>query len=328
MTKQWIKCELHTHTVHSDGNFTLDELAQKASSLYDLDYIALTDHNTITGNYEIGEISQKYDIGIIPSIELTTYYGHIVVLGVEGYVEWRDMGVHDFNMRLHEIAKTSSVVGIAHPFRIGDPISTGSHFEYKSVDWNLVDYIEVWSLQHPTVKYDTKLAFRFWDNLLNQGYKISGVYGRDWHRGGSKDDIKTYNLIGVDKRSQHELLYNIKAGNLMCSYGPLLELSTVMNGVKKSINYGDTLIKDGNTIILEIDWTFNHIHNTINFQEQELELKINSNLGIIKSIIRTQHKNSSQVELDIEDVKWFRLEVSGEIDNEMVMIAFTNPIYL
>lgn len=43
MTK-WIACELHTHTQHSDGQFTVLELAQTAKQC-GLEGIAITDHN-------------------------------------------------------------------------------------------------------------------------------------------------------------------------------------------------------------------------------------------------------------------------------------------
>ena len=39
---KWIACELHTHTVHSDGQFTLSTLTQRAAEI-GLDAVALTE---------------------------------------------------------------------------------------------------------------------------------------------------------------------------------------------------------------------------------------------------------------------------------------------
>ena len=45
----YLPCELHCHSVHSDGSFSVAELLRRA---YDdhLALIALTDHNTVSGH--------------------------------------------------------------------------------------------------------------------------------------------------------------------------------------------------------------------------------------------------------------------------------------
>jgi len=55
---KWFACELHTHTLHSDGSQTLGELAAGAANL-GFDAIALTDHNTMSGLSGKTEIEQK-----------------------------------------------------------------------------------------------------------------------------------------------------------------------------------------------------------------------------------------------------------------------------
>ena len=44
----WFAGELHTHTVHSDGEFTVEQLCRAAKER-ELSLIALTDHNTASG---------------------------------------------------------------------------------------------------------------------------------------------------------------------------------------------------------------------------------------------------------------------------------------
>lgn len=46
--KKWYPCELHCHTLHSDGSFTVNELLSAAKSRK-LSGICLTDHNTVSG---------------------------------------------------------------------------------------------------------------------------------------------------------------------------------------------------------------------------------------------------------------------------------------
>lgn len=50
----YLPCELHCHSVHSDGSFSVAELLRRA---YDdhLALIALTDHNTVSGHGELDD---------------------------------------------------------------------------------------------------------------------------------------------------------------------------------------------------------------------------------------------------------------------------------
>ena len=80
---KYIPCELHCHTIHSDGDFTPKSL-QQAAKENELSLIALTDHNTFSGAKELnGDI-----IPFIKGIEWTTYFGHMLVLGAKSFVHW------------------------------------------------------------------------------------------------------------------------------------------------------------------------------------------------------------------------------------------------
>ena len=75
-----LRIDLHTHSHYSDGiSSPLDIL--RAAILKNLDGIAITDHNTLDGYFEL----KKYACGIllIPGYEVTTKAGHILVLGLE-----------------------------------------------------------------------------------------------------------------------------------------------------------------------------------------------------------------------------------------------------
>lgn len=76
-----MKADLHMHTHHSDGDLSTYELIQKAIDKQ-LDYIAITDHDTLKAVYEAA-LYQTDTLRIIPGIELSTsYHGESVhVLG-------------------------------------------------------------------------------------------------------------------------------------------------------------------------------------------------------------------------------------------------------
>ena len=77
---RWYPVELHTHTCHSDGTFTVEELVQ-AAKMNGYRALALTDHNTASGTPELIEVAREQGILPVRGLEWTTYYGHMVVLG-------------------------------------------------------------------------------------------------------------------------------------------------------------------------------------------------------------------------------------------------------
>lgn len=79
-------CDLHTHSLFSDGTYTPSELVKEAEKL-GLSAIALCDHNTVSGLPELLSAGEGSPVEVIPGIELSTHHGscevHIVGLFVE-----------------------------------------------------------------------------------------------------------------------------------------------------------------------------------------------------------------------------------------------------
>ncbi len=65
--------DLHTHSNHSDGFLTPQELLNKALSI-NLEALALTDHDAITGSLELLSLSKNKNIHIVTGSELSVYY--------------------------------------------------------------------------------------------------------------------------------------------------------------------------------------------------------------------------------------------------------------
>ncbi len=65
-----MRCDLHTHTVHSDGSFTPNELV-KAAKEKDL-IIALTDHNTVSGLADFLAEAEREGVTAIGGTEIST----------------------------------------------------------------------------------------------------------------------------------------------------------------------------------------------------------------------------------------------------------------
>ena len=76
-------CDLHVHSVFSDGTDTPKEIVKKAKKL-NIKAVALTDHNTTSGLYEFEKAGKELGVEIIPGVEFSADYidreVHIVAL--------------------------------------------------------------------------------------------------------------------------------------------------------------------------------------------------------------------------------------------------------
>lgn len=68
-----ILCDLHTHSVYSDGTYTPEQILQEACRI-GLGAVALTDHNTVAGLPVFLEAAEKYDIQPVCGVEFSTNY--------------------------------------------------------------------------------------------------------------------------------------------------------------------------------------------------------------------------------------------------------------
>src|SRR6202034_3701849 len=87
--RRWLAGDLHTHTLHSDGAMTVPELA-RFSVAQGLDYVAVTDHNTISHHAELPAVAAAHGIILVPGQEVTTAAGHANAFGEMGWIDFRE----------------------------------------------------------------------------------------------------------------------------------------------------------------------------------------------------------------------------------------------
>lgn len=356
---KWIPSELHTHTLHSDGQHTLDQLVQSALAL-GIDCIALTDHNTQSGLQDRQRIQAETGIHIVPGMEWTTFYGHMLTLGIHDYVDWRSYGIYDIEQGIDEVHAQGGLVGIAHPFRIGSPICTGCYWEYPIYNWEKVDYIEVWSTLMPAIKKDSQRAYAWWTSLLNEGHRITATSGRDWHRTEDHDAPAAITYLGTEDEDQlwysldivqtsdtpftdhvelepkdNSVLTAMRQGAVTITMGPLLTFTAhVVNPIHdnhaKRYSIGQEINCPQDQILkleIALDTICRQKHYLL--VDQSLRLVVNSNQGILfEQQIPVQTEVYDCELVQVEALSWVRVELYGYFADMYSMIAFTNAIYI
>lgn len=315
--------EMHTHTLHSDGRFTLDQLTAAAKA-YGYEGIALTDHNTMSGFDGLTEVPVVNGIPVIRGIEWTTFFGHILVLYPERFVDWRRAEPDTIDCYFREIRAADGVIGIAHPFEVGSPLCTGCHFDYNVRDWNLVDYIEVWSKENPTRRFETPLALAMWTDLLNRGYRIAVTEGRDWHWEKEKKHAAA-TWLGLEDGivSPKTVRAAIRGGRTYLSCGPRMDLTVRQDG--GTFTMGDTLRPGPFRFELTLDRT--------DRQQAWAEF------GIIPRELRAVMNGRTVYSTDCTDGDcfdaaltaepgWFRFELWGDaLSDPARQLGLTSPFY-
>jgi len=80
-----MRCDLHTHSIYSDGSFSPKEIVAEAKRLGLT--VALTDHNTVSGLSEFLEEAKRQGVTAVPGVEISTDYRgkelHLLGLFVE-----------------------------------------------------------------------------------------------------------------------------------------------------------------------------------------------------------------------------------------------------
>ena len=87
--RRWLAGDLHAHTVHSDGELTVVELACLAAER-GLQFLAVTDHNTVSQHADLASAATYAGIALVPGQEVTTDLGHANVIGPVGWVDFRE----------------------------------------------------------------------------------------------------------------------------------------------------------------------------------------------------------------------------------------------
>ena len=194
---------IHMHSLFSDGSGEVDEISQAASEI-GLDYIILTDHNTLRAMKEGYEGWYKNTF-ILVGCELNdkNNINHYLAFGINEAYSTR-LSAKQY---LKQVKEEGGIGFIAHPHEKRKHMK--EHPSYPWDEWDSEDFtgIEIWNhmsewmenltdqnkyqaFLHPlkSIKAPPSETLKLWDEL-SQKRKIVGIGGVDAH-------AHKYNLLG------------------------------------------------------------------------------------------------------------------------------------
>jgi len=204
----WLKGNIHTHTTHSDGLCSAEEIASEYER-HGYDFVFLTDHDKRTVPDE--RIRKPL---LIPAEEVAfSFKGHgyhFVCLGLKK--EWAAGSSHSPGQVLARARREGVFIVHAHPYWCGIP-------SHKCVYQH--------GLTCPGMEVYNNVCDRLngkgysnvhWDDLLDAGHRILGFAVDDTHA--ATNIAGGWIIVKAGNRTPDAILSSIRNGNFYSSQGP------------------------------------------------------------------------------------------------------------
>jgi len=321
------------HTAHSDGQcasqsgkkvpcpvfLTVEAAARKA-----LDFIAISDHNTTSQYDAMRELQPYFDkLLLIPAREITTFDGHMNLLGTTSYLDFRvgSPGVPDTNTLLRKAQNLGALVSINHPDAPTGELWMGCGWTPKTaVYMNLITAVEA---VNGGSELDGTYGIPFWDKQLNDGHRLTGVGGSDNHNALSVPDRPSAvgnptTVVYATELSTPGILAGIRAGHVFVDATASRDrvLTMTAQTVHGTAQMGDSIEAEQQ---ISVDF---EVHETgaddgkISLIEDGHALTASSNAS--KGTLHSRWTSDGHRH-------WFRPQINGP-DGKLWMIG--NPIYV
>ncbi|WP_263368322.1 CehA/McbA family metallohydrolase [Edaphobacter bradus] len=223
----WYRGDLHMHDAHSDGSCLSQSGAKVPCPLYKtveaatargLDFIAISDHNTISHYDAMRELQPYFDrLLLIPGREITTFEGHANVYGTTEFIDFRlEKGHVSIDDIQRQTEKLHGMFSINHPGLPSGSACMGCGWAAKDTDYSRVGAVE--AINGGTLDGPMS-GVAFWQEKLNRGFRLTGVGGSDNHN--ATMDPQAHSAVGYPatvvyaaELSERAILEGIRTGHV------------------------------------------------------------------------------------------------------------------
>ncbi len=317
---RWYKGDLHLHSIHSDGENPIPELVAAARAR-GLDFLALTDHNTVAQNPHLPAASTA-EVLMIPGEEITTYYGHANVWGLDRWLDFRARTPADAEALIAEAHRRGLLFSINHPK------DEGPDWDWKTVRG--FDCLEVWQAPWWVSNYQ---ALAWWDELLREGQRVVGVGGSDVHL--VRTPARTYphelgnptTWVWAESFTAEAILDGIRRGHVFLTPEPAgVEIYLTARTAAGEFMMGDEApVAPGETV---------HLAGQVMGAEGCI-LRLISDVGVVQEMDIGAPDLAWETTATVTRDTYYRVEVMEPpevpLDEEpaaLMLRALTNPIYV
>lgn len=300
----WHRGDLHTHTVHSDGEWEVPALLAFAREA-GFDFVALTDHNTTSQLAGIDDVGGGKPL-VIPGMELTTFSGHAVSLGTRAWIDWGVLHRGAMSGIALDVRRRGGLFVIAHPASVGDPVCSGCDWRFPDAMPGAASAVEVWNGPWDCDSNNEK-GLALWYGWLDAGHRVVATAGSDTHGPGEDWERVARSVVWSPGCTEEVILGAIAAGHLYVSSGPSLELSAAAGG--RVAGMGDTLAAE--SAELGVRWEGCPPGSF---------LRLVGDGGVLDEV---RAEGGGTRRWDGKRARWFTLEVR---DRAGGLLAVTNPV--
>jgi len=303
--RRWLCGDLHMHTLNSDGAYTTKQVIEYCTQA-GLDFIALTDHNNIEQNTEIGNPD---GITVIPGMEYTNYQGHANFFFPNPSCSIMTNPLSTNEAELQQVFNEAKNAGAAICL---------NHILDEDCPWlfgfeNLpYDMVEVWN---GFIKSSDMDGIAWWHQRLCAGHHLAAIGGSDTHRielGRTYGTPTTY--VHALSRAPMDILCALKQGRSSISASPKsarLDLHIGSWGLGEIGFYSDAL--EGKVYIQQA--------------KQGDSVRLIDPKGVCLQWI-IEHDGDIQFSFTAEKKRFYRVELYRKTLGVSLLNALTNPVYL
>ncbi|MBS1821917.1 MAG: PHP domain-containing protein [Acidobacteria bacterium] len=332
----WFRGDLHMHDAHSDGSCDSQSGKKVPCPLYKtveaaaargLDFIAITDHNTISHFDAERELAPYFDrMLFIPGREITTFQGHANVFGTTEFIDFRltSKSVPTFSKLLDEVDSKHALLSINHPGLPTGSACMGCGWSVKDTDFKRVHVIEAINGDNA----DGPLSgVPFWQQRLNDGLRVTAIGGSDNHNASYPPDHEAAigrpaTVVYAANLSERAILDGIRAGHVFVDVEGTRDraIALMATAGAQTVAMGDSMnVSTGTRIDLSLSLD--------NLAGAHVELIRDGEVvpfGDHKSVAM-QHEQWRAEQVSDGKRHWLRVNVRAQ-DGRLLVLG--NPIYL